>query len=97
MQEFNVLSQCGLSIQLFEALSYHSSLPLSLKRTLRHFDKDELLRDVDQALAWYQVEGNGYLEKLETKADYRIKSRSSARFKYLRYYPDRPTNKVFNI
>lgn len=35
----NVLMVNGLSIDLLTQLSYHSQLRMSLKRTLRHFDR----------------------------------------------------------
>lgn len=40
-----VLEMNGLSVELLSHLSYRSRLELSLKRTLRHFDK-EALNDV---------------------------------------------------
>ena len=41
-----VLEMNGLSVDLLTRLSYRSRLGLSLKRTLRHFDKTALLTEL---------------------------------------------------
>ncbi len=34
-----ILDKVGLSIEIFDSLSYKTGLSVSMKRTLRHFDK----------------------------------------------------------
>ena len=93
METIKLLEKDGLSIEALTALSYKTSLDKSLKRNLHHFDKDALLKDVDDAISFLDIQG----ELLENIAiDYRIKSEQSAHHKYDRYYPDTLTEKVFN-
>ncbi len=93
METIKLLEKDGLSIEALTALSYKTSLDKSLKRNLHHFDKDDLLKDVDDAISFLDNQG----ELLENIAiDYRIKSEQSAHHKYDRYYPDTLTEKVFN-
>lgn len=42
----NVLMVNGLSVDLLAELSYRSQLKMSLKRTLRHFDKSALIDEL---------------------------------------------------
>lgn len=43
----NILELNGLSIEILQRLSFKSHLLLSLNRTLRHFDKTELIKRTD--------------------------------------------------
>ena len=93
MDTEKILEKDGLSIGILESLSYKTKLDHTLKKNLHHFDKDELLKDVDEAISFYDTQG----EILDNIAlDYRIKSEQSAHHKYERYYPDNLTEKVFN-
>lgn len=92
IDEFSILQQDGLSIDLLESLSYRSNLNYSLKRTLRHFDRNALITEIEDVINWYDA--NDALSKI--KIDYRIKSISSAILKYNRYQNNRQVNKVFN-
>ncbi len=88
-----LLEKDGLSIETLTALSYKTGLGKSLKRNLHHFDKTELLSDVDSVIYFL----NNQEDLLDNIAiDFRIKSEQSAHFKYERYYPDTLTEKVFN-
>ena len=42
----DILELNGLSIEILQRLSFKSHLPLSLNRTLRHFDKTELIKEL---------------------------------------------------
>uniref|UniRef100_I5AUE0 Uncharacterized protein n=1 Tax=Eubacterium cellulosolvens (strain ATCC 43171 / JCM 9499 / 6) TaxID=633697 RepID=I5AUE0_EUBC6 len=79
--------------EVLHDLSYKTSLGKSLKRNLHHFDKENLLQDVGDAISFFDNQGD-ILENLAI--DYRIKSEQSANYKYNRYYPDSLTEKVFN-
>ena len=76
-----ILKRDGLSIRLFEKLSYESGLGIRLKKNLHYFDKTLLFNEL-------------LLHSLTI--DYRIKSIQSAMLKYERYYPDHQAAKVFN-
>ena len=67
----DVLALNGLSIELLTQLSYRSQLGLSLKRTLRHFEREALIAE---------------LVLSEIALDYRIKSYASIVGKYERYF-----------
>lgn len=87
-----LLETNGLSLDILSELSYKSQLGKSLKNNLNAFEKDALLQDALSATEWFDA-----CEILgEVALDYRIKSEESVRFKYERYYPDRPVQKVFN-
>lgn len=87
-----ILKRDGLSIKLFEELSYPSGLGIRLKKNLHYFDKNLLLDELVKVHGWYA--GNELLHGLTI--DYRIKSIQSAMLKYERYYPDHQAAKVFN-
>jgi putative GTP pyrophosphokinase len=88
-----LLEKDGLSPEILSMLSYKSKLDVSLKKNLHHYDKASLLQDVDNAISFYDTQG----EILDGIAvDYRIKSEQSAHHKYERYYPDTLAEKVFN-
>lgn len=82
----------GLSLEILARLSFQSGLGKSLKNNLNAFEKESLLQDALAATEWFDA--NELLG--EVALDYRIKSEESIRSKYLRYYPDRPVQKVFN-
>lgn len=44
-----ILEKVGLSVEILESLSYKTELGVSMKRTLRHFDKKEILKDIRNA------------------------------------------------
>lgn len=87
-----ILRKDGLSMHLLKDLSYCSQLDLSLKRTLAHFDKTELMRDLTAAQQWLDYQTS----TLSLPIDYRVKALQSIALKYERYFPNRPVNKVFN-
>ncbi len=87
-----ILKMDGLSIRLFEKLSYESGLGIRLKKNLHYFDKTLLFNELLNVHGWYA--GNVLLHSLTI--DYRIKSIQSAMLKYERYYPDHQAAKVFN-
>lgn len=89
----NVLAVNGLSIELLTQLSYPSRLGLSLKRTLRHFDKDALIEELTAMTEW--LDEQSVLS--EIALDYRIKSYASIVDKYERYLnSSRHVSQVFN-
>ncbi len=87
-----ILKRDGLSVRLFEELSYQSGLGIRLKKNLHYFDKTLLFDELLNVHSWYA--GNELLHGLTV--DYRIKSIQSAILKYERYYPDHQAAKVFN-
>lgn len=87
-----MLDKIGLSIDILEKLSYKSSLEISMKRTLKHFDKDTVLKDIRNARQWYNKQQLIY----ELPIDLRIKSIGSASIKFDRYYPTSTFSRTFN-
>ena len=88
----DILAVNGLSIDLLCQYSFKSQLGLSLKRTIRHFDKEALFAELKQYsnyLILQNISDN-------TALDYRIKSIDSIKEKYERYYPNTECYKVFN-
>ena len=55
-----VLEKIGLSIEILESLSYHTELSVSMKRTLRHFHKEEVLKDIRNARQWYNKQDKSH-------------------------------------
>ena len=87
-----VLDKIGLNIEILESLSYESKLGMSFKRTLSHFSKEEVLKEIELINNWYFS-----LEIIDDlPLDSRIKSVSSAKMKFERYYPNATYNRVFN-
>lgn len=86
-----ILEKVGLSIDVLDSLSYKSSLPISMKRTLRHFDKSEVLEDIRNARQWYNMQSVLYTLPI----DLRIKSIGSASMKFDRYL-NSTFSRVFN-
>lgn len=88
-----ILELNGLSVEMLQTLSYRSALGISLKRTLRHFDRSLILGELQDMTDW--------LDEQEVLADvaldYRIKSLSSLAAKYDRYVQSsRQAREVFN-
>ena len=87
-----ILDKIGLNIEILESLSYESKLGMSFKRTLSHFNKKEVLKEIELINNWYFS-----LEIIDDlPLDSRIKSVSSAKMKFERYYPNATYNRVFN-
>ena len=87
-----ILDKIGLNIEILESLSYESKLGMSFKRTLSHFSKEEVLKEIELINNWYFS-----LEIIDDlPLDSRIKSVSSAKMKFERYYPNATYNRVFN-
>ena len=82
-----VLEKIGLSVDILESLSYHTGLSVSMKRTLRHYDKSEVLEDIRKARQWYNKQAILY----QLPVDLRIKSIGSASIKF-----DRHLNSIFS-
>ena len=89
----DVLALNGLSIELLTQLSYRSQLGPSLKRTLRHFERETLITELVFMTGWL----DGQTIFSEIALDYRIKSYASIVGKYERYFnSSRHVSKVFN-
>ena len=89
----DVLALNGLSVELLAQLSYRSQLGPSLKRTLRHFEREPLITELVFMTGW--LDGQTILS--EIALDYRIKSYASIVGKYERYFnSSRHVSKVFN-
>lgn len=91
-KEMNFLEQRGLTEDILDILSYKTSLSQNLKKTLRHFNKNEVLKEIESVYFWYQQ--FDILDELDL--DYRIKAINSASLKWERYYPDGNFRTVFN-
>lgn len=89
----NILEFCGLDTEMLERLSCKSQLGISLKRSLRHFDRELVISDVEMVRKTYNL-----MPELDTlPVDMRIKSIQSAMLKYDRYLnANRPAYKVFD-
>lgn len=86
-----ILEKVGLSIEILDSLSYKTNLAVSMKRTLRHFNKQDVLQDIRNAREWYNTQAIIY----KLPIDLRIKSIGSAELKFNRY-PDSTFSRVFN-
>lgn len=86
-----ILKKVGLSIEILDSLSYKTNLTVSMKRTLRHFNKQDVLQDIRNAREWYNTQAIIY----KLPIDLRIKSIGSAELKFNRY-PDSTFSRVFN-
>lgn len=86
-----ILDKVGLSIEILDSLSYKTNLTVSMKRTLRHFDKEDVINDIRNARQWYNTQTILY----ELPIDLRIKSIGSASLKFDRY-PSATFSRVFN-
>lgn len=89
----DVLMLNGLSVELLTQLSYCSRLGLSLKRTLRHFEREALIAELVSMTEWLDEQ----TVLSEIALDYRIKSYASIVGKYERYFnSSRHVSQVFN-
>lgn len=86
-----ILDKVGLSVDILDSLSYKTNLSVSMKRTLRHFEKDDVLDDIRNARQWYNKQEILY----KLPIDLRIKSIGSASIKFDRY-PNSTFSRVFN-
>ena len=86
-----ILEKVVLSIEILDSLSYKTNLAVSMKRTLRHFNKQDVLQDIRNAREWYNTQAIIY----KLPIDLRIKSIGSAELKFNRY-PDSTFSRVFN-
>lgn len=86
-----ILEKVGLSIEILDSLSYKTNLTVSMKRTLRHFNQQDVLQDIRNAREWYNTQAIIY----KLPIDLRIKSIGSAELKFNRY-PDSTFSRVFN-
>ena len=86
-----ILEKVGLSIEILDSLSYKTDLSVSMKRTLRHFNKEDVLNDIRNARQWYNTQTILY----QLPIDLRIKSIGSASIKFDRY-PTSTFSRVFN-
>ena len=90
----DVLALNGLSVELLTQLSYRSQLGLSLKRTLRHFEREALIAELVSMTEWLDEQ----TVLSEIALDYRIKSYASIVGKYERYLnSSRHVSQVFNV
>lgn len=77
---------------ILQELSYESKIGVSFKRTLSHFDKEKVINEIIDIKKWYFS-----LDVIDDlPLDSRIKSVSSSKLKYERYYPSVNFNRVFN-
>jgi putative GTP pyrophosphokinase len=81
-----------LTSDVLEQLSYHSALEKSLKNTLRKFNKEDIIEEIFQVREFYLK----ILKKIDLQLEHRIKSVSSSKLKYERYFPSREMFKVYN-
>lgn len=81
-----------LSNDALEQLSYNSKLGKSLKNTLRKFDKNDIIEEIFQVREFYLK----ILLDIDLQLEHRIKSVSSSKLKYERYFPGRELSKVYN-
>lgn len=86
-----ILEKVGLSIEILDSLSYKTDLSVSMKRTLRHFNKEDVLNDIRNARQWYNTQTILY----QLPIDLRIKSIGSSSIKFDRY-PTSTFSRVFN-
>ncbi len=92
MDIYNLLECNGLTFELLKSFSFRSELGLSLKNSLRHFDKEKIL---EECYAYADLlDSNALL--YDTSLDYRIKSYESIKNKFERYYPNKEAYKAFN-
>lgn len=89
---YNELIKAGLTEENLVVLSYKTGLEKSLVNSLRHFDKKNIMGDIQKMIRFYSE-----LELLDDLAiDYRIKSIDSCLRKYDKFYPDMRVEKTFN-
>lgn len=86
------LQRIGLSFEILHSLSYKSGIDISMKKSLSHFDKRELMEDIRNCINYYHE--SRILDDID--ADYRIKSMDSCIRKFDKYYPKREVERTFN-
>lgn len=89
---FQILEENGLSVELLSQLSYQTQLGKSLKKNVHYFDKDALMKELENMVNW--IDEQKCLTNIVL--DYRIKSMDSIHLKYNRYYPNRQVRQIFN-
>lgn len=92
MEKIIIATLQDLSSDVLEQLSYHSALEKSLKNTLRKFNKDDIIEEIFQVREFYLK----ILLDIDLQLEHRIKSVSSSKLKYERYFPSREVFKVYN-
>lgn len=88
----DILELNGLSVEYLTELSYMTKLGKSLKNSLRHFNKEDILAEVFDYADWLDTQDLYSVISI----DFRIKAYESMENKYNRYYPNRSVAKVFN-
>ena len=89
---YNELLKAGLTYEVLQRLSYNTQLEKSLVHSLRHFNKDLLLNDINRMIDFY----NNSEVMDDLAIDYRIKSEDSCLRKYNKFYPEMRVEKTFN-
>ena len=92
MEKIIIATLQDLTSDVLEQLSYHSALEKSLKNTLRKFNKDDIIEEIFQVREFYLK----ILLDIDLQLEHRIKSVSSSKLKYERYFPSREVFKVYN-
>jgi putative GTP pyrophosphokinase len=92
MEKIIIATLQELTSNVLERLSYHSALEKSLKNTLRKFNKDDIIEEIFQVREFYLK----ILLDIDLQLEHRIKSVSSSKLKYERYFPSREVFKVYN-
>ena len=75
---------------VLEEVEYESKIGKSLKNTLRKFDKEELFEELMDMICYYTTIA------ADIPYEKRIKSIHSCELKYVRYFPSKEVEKVFN-
>lgn len=78
-------------LELLPSLSYESKLNKNLKNTLRKFDKELLILELNNCLKFYYSTSSNLLQY-----KFRIKSLQSILLKYDKYYPSTEVKACFN-
>jgi putative GTP pyrophosphokinase len=73
-------------------ISYHSNLGKSLKNTLRKFDKEALIDEIQEVIKCF----NAIDLDSEVPYENRVKALQSCILKYNKYYPSKPVEQAFN-
>lgn len=92
MEKITIATLQDLTSNALEQLSYPSNLGKSLKNTLRKFDKNDIIEEIFRVREFYLK----ILLDIDLQLEHRIKSVSSSKLKYERYFPSREVFKVYN-
>ena len=92
MEKITIVTLQDLTSNALEQLSYPSNLGKSLKNTLRKFDKNDIIEEIFRVREFYLK----ILLDIDLQLEHRIKSVSSSKLKYERYFPSREVFKVYN-